>query len=763
MSAHSSSFTIFSPTNTITSDTPPYITWRSPTNQITQFTTNALQVTITGNQIVQVVYTNNGTYIGTSTTASNNYAVSFSATTLGTNVLIATATDIYGVSASVTNMLNVQGLTFTPFFTMPTCSSVLIPAVITPQVNANGDPVATVSYTLDGQTFTGSITNPTAGNQHTLVANCTSLHGLQAFTTNTFTATEIATWKLINRSTHAETPLSRSTSGFYKVTADNNYSITPVYLNGFAPNNTTLTVLQSPSGWQYASNQTAVQLSTNSGTLVIQVSASNTCGTATYNFDLSGCITCTICNDGGTKVANKGVNVRINLGSSSIYGTAGFLEVEQGSPTADLGTSKMLTYNFSRPDVQTVLDSNGYLTQIIAPDGLFLVTNIDSNTYSVSFYPITQVVNSNGVYGVTGYPIRVITMGNVGGDTTHFEVNDSDKGIVADYYWLGQGWNLVTGGGLRQETKQEVDTGNQQAITKQILDGPGNVVYQTYEVWADLPSGKNPLLQVTGTGSAAKTNSYAYDSNGLLTQENHSDGSWTIYQYDSQQRLTDKYSPFLNSAPASDNSGRHETYSYDPTVVSGSGDDGTQMPNSPRLTINYIQGQEVSRNYTAYLPNERIDVQCIDPGANWNVSGNLNTYTYYSTDVNHYGQVSMVQHPDGTTETYAWSTTDVSNQTYNVTTHITGAVTSGNFTQGTIEQDYTDPATTRNLFHIVTDIASGQVNASKAYGYDTEGHLVTTRQLTGTETSAFNCCPADQHRFNWAYHNLRLRCPRPSS
>jgi YD repeat-containing protein len=158
------------------------------------------------------------------------------------------------------------------------------------------------------------------------------------------------------------------------------------------------------------------------------------------------------------------------------------------------------------------------------------------------------------------------------------------------------------------------------------------------------------LLEVAGVGSNAKTNSYSYDDNGVLIQESHADGSWAMYQYDTQGRCTAKFSPFLNSQPSTNSTtGKMETYSYDPNMVFDQhqpvNDDGSILPNTPRCTINFIQGQEVSRQYTALLPIERIDVQCINPGDSFTTPGNLKTYTWYSTDVNHYGEVSKIIHP----------------------------------------------------------------------------------------------------------------------
>src|ERR1039458_2082885 len=64
-----------------------------------------------------------------------------------------------------------------------------------------------------------------------------------------------------------------------------------------------------------------------------------------------------------------------------------------------------------------------------------------------------------------------------------------------------------------------------------------------------LPLGKNIILQVDGTGSAARTNAYAYDDSGRLLSATHPDGGWEIYQYDAQGRQVNRFSPWLNSAP----------------------------------------------------------------------------------------------------------------------------------------------------------------------------------------------------------------------
>ncbi len=111
------------------------------------------------------------------------------------------------------------------------------------------------------------------------------------------------------------------------------------------------------------------------------------------------------------------------------------------------------------------------------------------------------------------------------------------------------------------------------------------------------------------------------------------DGSWEWYVYDAQQRPLQVFSGFKNQEPTTNASlCRLVENTYTNDVVSGSGDEGDLQPLTPRRTVEYLLGEEVSRRYTVVKPWERREIQCQTAGAAWNDEDNLvTTYKYYSS------------------------------------------------------------------------------------------------------------------------------------
>ena len=556
---------------------------------------------------------------------------------------------------------------------------------------------------------------------------------------------QVADWTSFSSTTGHEERLVPH-DGYYPLQADGKTTAMPKSLQGpitFA--------LDPPNAVGCSLNNGVLTVSTNQGTVAVKASIGGvgSCATATFLFDLKA-TSCSQCASGscplfGAPVTanNNNVDVQIELGSSAIQGSSGYVQVQGTAPSTGLGTPATLRCDFIRPELEKIVDSTGLLTQIKAQDGLVTVVTNSGSSYSLSFYGPSQVgAKAGGAYTVTGSPSKITTLENVGGDTNHFRVTDSVKGIIADYYWQGSGWNLVQGGGLRQEVQQQTVNGNQRTVLRQVQDSvnvarEGTVVYQTF------PLGENIILQVDGTGSAARTNAYAYDDSGRLLSATHPDGGWEIYQYDAQGRQVNRFSPWLNSAPTTNSANcRLTTLDYSTNALAGSGDDGQTLPNTARCSIDYIQGQEASRRYTVLTPGWRQDIQCVAPGATWNDTNNLATTTWYYTSAPYYGQTSKIVRPNGTTEAFIYDKASISGISYTRSTHYSGATdANGAFIMGTKEEVYRDPATQRTVNRVATDIASQMVTDNERYYYDSQGHLTNTVYLDGTQTTQnYDCC-----------------------
>jgi hypothetical protein len=270
--------------------------------------------------------------------------------------------------------------------------------------------------------------------------------------------------------------------------------------------------------------------------------------------------------------------------------------------------------------LEKITNAAGWLRQVRAFERIIDIVTNSAVSYSLKIYSPTNLLpKTNGLYQFLGAPWNTITIELVGGDTNQVRVTDSAESTVSDFVWQTNGWELVTGGGLRHELKTVSVSGGTRTEVRTIKNGSGVLVRQSSETWQTNTFGDRLTQEVFGAGADARTNSYTYDANGFLRQVTRGDGSWDIYVLDGMNRQIEHYSPFLNSAPTTNSAlCRLTTSTYTNSVVSGSGDDFTLDPYRPRLEIDYVQGVEVSRRYAVVKSGERRDIRCPNPGAAWN-------------------------------------------------------------------------------------------------------------------------------------------------
>ena len=533
-----------------------------------------------------------------------------------------------------------------------------------------------------------------------------------------------------------------------------NYPVTFVFV-GTPPDGCTLTNTDPGQ----LDNYPIFTAGTNTGTAHIAAVTDDPdpCLDTNFWFDLGTCAKCT----GGESGCNSydvgsSVDLQFGLGPSRFGVNNAFLEVLAESPSTNLGSPQSLKCNFIRPDLKVFTNpTNGWLRQVRSLDRVIDIIPVSPSSYLLNSYHPGDIVGFSGFpntgsfqYYFTNSPYQTVMVELVGGDTNHLRVTDSADPAPSDFYWVTNGWTLMTGNGLRQHTKVTINNGDVYTNIVTIADGAGNVVHQSTETWQTFSYGNRLMQKTTGSGSAARTESYTYDPHGRLQQANHSDGSWDIYAYDARGRQTGHYQPFLNSAPTTDPSQcRYTASSYDPGVVSGSGDDGSVESGTPRRVINYVQGVEVSRTYTVVKSGERDEIQCVNPGAAWNAAGNLVTVTYYFTDAANLGKPSRIIRPDGTLQVFSYGTAVTApvpgaDASYDETAVWTGAPDSSmeNVVDGTRDETWTD-SLHHTVLHRITDIASGIITDQQRFYYDDRGHLVHTVYLNGTTTGqTYDCC-----------------------
>jgi hypothetical protein len=230
--------------------------------------------------------------------------------------------------------------------------------------------------------------------------------------------------------------------------------------------------------------------------------------------------------------------------------------------------------------------------------------------------------------------------------------------MISDYEWKTNGWQLVRGGGLRREQKSTVVTNDLRITTVEVygtngLESCQSRKYQTYQF------GELLTERVWGVGANKLTNSLEYHTNlslsttGLLKQVVETDGRWVIHQYETNRYRTNTLSSFLNQSPPSNAAlVRSTEYFSQSNAAPAAGDLGKRYPTMPRLTVESVQGHEVSRTYKLYYPFEKREVRCLNPGALWSDSNNLVTlYKWYDSGANT-NKLKSIEYPDGRMEIY---------------------------------------------------------------------------------------------------------------
>jgi hypothetical protein len=219
--------------------------------------------------------------------------------------------------------------------------------------------------------------------------------------------------------------------------------------------------------------------------------------------------------------------------------------------------------------------------------------------YPLSLEP--RALSATCIDGEAGNgPYRTFTVEYPTGDTNQLQISDSNSGSIYNYSWRTNGWLLASGGGLRNELKTSAlsATNTITTITNTVSGASGPAVQSKVEVWKSSATTSNLITEIFGSGSASRTNSYTYTTNGYLQQFVRWDGYWEYYVYDNNNRATNRFSAFLNQGVTTDRTlCRFIEYSYSSNSIPGAGDNIRFFFNTPRRTIESIKGTEVNRKY----------------------------------------------------------------------------------------------------------------------------------------------------------------------
>jgi RHS repeat-associated protein len=566
-----------------------------------------------------------------------------------------------------------------------------------------------------------------------------------------------------------------------QVAPDNAFQYTEVVSNTFSGSGGQITASIT---W-YCSNFTKLPtdiIFTCSATFYDPTAGTTTGGPVTNAAFDSGCSCGSSCSPGSGSGQNGCVDFTINLGAGNYFNKAGVILLAAETPSATLGTPAGLTVPVSPASVVTVLTNSSGIAQIVAPLGLFAVTNVASSQYQVQYFTNGSFTIAGGGYYTPGtntpYITYVITNLYSSSNSDVLTITQEENGLsnrVFQYTYSNSGtnqsrWDMQQPDGTTLSKWYYAVTNNVTNVYWQTSAGT-NILSQTCATSTYIPSASLVLTNqvVEGVGSVTQTNTYTYyatnagaGSSNQLQRIDYPNGNWVFYQYDSSGRITNAFSAFGNSTPPAlgvvpdvvSNQCKQTTYNFTPVSAI---DDGTLQVFLPRTTTVILPATgatngraEVSRIYRTVASDYVEEEDCPNPGATNGTPGNVRTVTYnYDVSVGapNAGRVESVSRPDGTATFYTYSMGGSTLTTEEDTGQPDDWEAPNSIVNGTSKITVTDQLG-RIQSVTVSDIPSGYQLSSKSYNYsylDPLGRDYTlTDNLSGLSTTyEYACCGLD--------------------
>ncbi|MDI6774918.1 MAG: RHS repeat-associated core domain-containing protein [Verrucomicrobiota bacterium] len=361
--------------------------------------------------------------------------------------------------------------------------------------------------------------------------------------------------------------------------------------------------------------------------------------------------------------------------------------------------------------------------------------------------------------------LRQLTLG-AGATSRVFRVTDAYSNLVEETrvilntnnnvteIWYGcasNGTFSVAKKSIHQESVYVTDVTNTWlALTETAVleNGESNVTRALDQYF---PWGRDIAQVIRGFGaSVAQTNFYWYHTDPAATNEyghlrlvENPAGSWIRYdQYDNQHRRKVVVTPFANAGPTAAANECRVTRCYyaGDAILTDSlnfpSDQTCANDDRVRLVVEEALGAEISRTCYAYFAGSNITKRCVGAGAAYDAASSLATVNFFNTSGPYEGQVSRIEHADGTISALSYATNGA---TMTVTTE-TGAG-SAFVTNGTRAV-----ATRAAIGGIVreqsVDIVSGIVLRGVINTFDALGRMLTSsNELSGALTEySYACC-----------------------
>ena len=268
-----------------------------------------------------------------------------------------------------------------------------------------------------------------------------------------------------------------------------------------------------------------------------------------------------------------------------------------------------------------------------------------------------------------------------------------------------------------------------------------------------------PIRETRGSGIEARSTYTSYITSGISKGRIHSevspDGSWTLYEYDSSNRVKSVTVPFGDASPILDDKKavvgyngrvRKTEYFYESL---DSRDNGTNLANEPRTTVEKIGSdtlgwEEVSRTYAAYFIEGNIRTEISErahsPQATYGAEGNQRTISQYHINTQGAGRPIRRETPDGfvTMWAYEFTPSNVVIETMTVPVLATNGIPFKTTIERSIEDLRGDVL--REETYVLTD-AGKELLSWVEYERDTAGHELKRISSNGGLTErAWSCC-----------------------
>ena len=346
---------------------------------------------------------------------------------------------------------------------------------------------------------------------------------------------------------------------------------------------------------------------------------------------------------------NNSVEVRLSLGRVEGGRSAGDLLLYAEEPLAILSMPEAMVINGSSEQVIPFY-REGTLEQILTPQVIVNFLRFSHLKYEIHFYDIAFRGQrlENGSYSLDPRAVPLVVWRIENPDATGETIdellitefrNGEKREFFYRYQAVDHGWTLMSGNGLKIESKAETTNADGDRVIRTTIAGAdGKAVRVAETVFREFPFGKRRIRETIDPDGFALATEYRYGTGqgsgyGQLTARIDSEGGWVRYIYDAEGRLVQEVRPYLDAAiDAAGDKTVVVTNSYAPVDITDSG--APRDRHRPRRVIETTRGIETARSYHVYTrgrKGERVEIteRCIIQGKPYGHPSNLRSVSCY--------------------------------------------------------------------------------------------------------------------------------------